>query len=322
MEARAVVELAANHTGCVALVTKIVSGPDQHELVASGLSKLMVLSMEQPGFVSAEIVPSGVTGSNEWSLIQRFLSAGNLNRWSSEESRSRFLGELTSQLGDSASVSEERIAGPIARGSVATAIMTKVKPGMEPAYRDWEARIHAAQARREGYQGSYVQPPTKNSQQWMTLLRFDSPEALDQWFISAEREQFLKEVEKLVSATEYKHIASSFPGWFPVDPATGNNPPNWKSSALVLLSIYPIVTLELHFLLPHLKGLNPSTLGQFISNLVSVAACTWLMMPFLIKVFRFWLFPKEGDPSAEIKGTILIILAFVAEITVFAVLKY
>jgi uncharacterized protein len=316
-----VVELAANQSGCVALVTKIVSGHDQHELISRALTKLMVLSMDKAGFVSAEIVPSGVTGVNEWSLIQRFLSEAQLSMWITDESRRRFLDGLAAELGDGASLSEDRLHGPMARGTVATAIMTKVKPGMEPAYRDWEARIQAAQASRSGYQGSYVQPPTKNSQQWMTLLRFDSPEALDSWFLSEERAQLLKEVEKLVSATEYKHIASSFPGWFPVDPDTGNSPANWKSSALVLLSIYPIVTLELKYLAPLMKGLSPSTLGHFILNLISVAACTWLTMPVLIKVFGFWLFPKEGDSCAEIKGALCIILACVAEVAIFAALQ-
>ncbi len=50
-------------------------------------------------------------------------------------------------------------------------------------------------------------------------------------------------------------MASSFPGWMPVD-EDGGSPANWKAAALVVLGLYPIVCLQIKFLSPALHDLK------------------------------------------------------------------
>jgi hypothetical protein len=198
------------------------------------------------------------------------------------------------------------------RGNVTTAIVTHVKPGKELEYRQWEEKIQVAQTASAGYQGSFLQPPTGgDTGMWVTLLRFDAPESLERWFKSAARSQLLNEAEQLVQSTDIRKVTSSFPGWVPVDDK-GNGPPNWKTFLLVLLGLYPIVTLEIRFLMSHLAFL-PHPVANLIGNAISVALTTWVTMPLFIKWFGPWLFaPKESASSDQMKWIAIVIASFAA----------
>ena len=78
----------------------------------------------------------------------------------------------------------------------------------------------------------------------------------------------------------------------PNDPATGKPPNMWKTACLVLLTLFPVVMLELRFLNPHLATLNPAV-RTFIGNAISVALTTWPLMPLAIWGFHAWLFPEN-----------------------------
>jgi len=128
------------------------------------------------------------------------------------------------------------------------------------------------------------------------LIRFDSPDALDQWFVSEERRKLLTLAEPVVTSTDYQSVEGSFPGWFPAQEKGGKGPPNWKTAMLILLGLYPIVMLEIRYLNPILHDLNPAA-ANFIGNSISVALTTWVTMPLSIKAFTPWLFPKKDTPE-------------------------
>lgn len=262
------------------------------------LARLMMVGVESSGVVSAEIIPPANSGQTEWSLVQRFYSAELLESWRQSEACRALFEEIqprvTKQdiaIGESVDTSYGTV------GSVSVAIVTKVKPGQEAAYCKCEGQFQSAQARRPGYKGVYVQPPTKSTPEiWTTLNRFDSPAALDQWFSSDERKKLLEQSEQVVHSTEYQKVTTSFPGWFPSKNAGAKGPPNWKTALLILLGLYPIVMLEIRFLNPVFSGLNPA-LTNFIGNTLSVALTTWITMPLAIKAFSSWLFPTTDTPK-------------------------
>ena len=126
----------------------------------------------------------------------------------------------------------------------------------------------------------------------------------------------LEEAQPLIDYAHLQRVDSSFPGWFPTDPATGKGPPNWKAAMLVLLGLFPIVMLEARFLSPLLAALN-SSLSMFMGNVISVALTTWLTMPLFIKAFGWWLFPRaKGSPlGVDLAGTAVIVALFAIEVT-------
>ena len=77
-----------------------------------------------------------------------------------------------------------------------SAIATRLKPGTEAAYRAWEKKVAAAQAKAKGFQGYRFEPPIPGVQEsWLAIVRFDSDANLQVWMNSPVRLSLLKEAE-------------------------------------------------------------------------------------------------------------------------------
>jgi antibiotic biosynthesis monooxygenase (ABM) superfamily enzyme len=192
-----------------------------------------------------------------------------------------------------------------------------VKPGMEDVYRAWAARIQQAQSQYPGYRGMYLQPPAFNGGHWTTLLRFDTTEHLEAWLAAPERAKLLQESKAFIENEELMRLATSFPGWVPINPVTGKGPPDWKTALLILLGLYPIVVIELRFLNPILRGLD-SSFATFIGNAISVAGTTFITMPLFVRAFGWWLFVDENSSKRTTPAGLAILVGlFAAEVAFF-----
>lgn len=288
---------AQTSANTVHLTKLLVKSSDVGEHV-DWLTRLMMVGVGSGSVLSAEIIPSSTPDENEWTLVQRFHEHHMLADWLASSDRLQLLEELAPKIEANVVALTEAVTSSYGTvGSVAVAIVTEVKSGLELPYREFEKQFQSAQAKRRGYRGVYLQPPTKKTPNvWTTLIRFDSPDALDEWFVSEERKKLLTLAEPVVNSTEFQSVTGSFPGWFPAKETGQKGPPNWKTAMLILLGLYPIVMLEIRFLNPQLHGLNPAV-ANFIGNTISVALTTWVTMPFLIKSFTPWLFPKKDTPT-------------------------
>ena len=272
-----------------------------------------------PGFNSSDIMPPG-EHDDAWTILLNFDSQENLTAWQRSGERAAILAELAPLTigGNLGEVMQTDSADAGQPGTTVTqVIFSRIKPGMEEGYRNWAARIQQAQARYPGYRGMYLQPPAPGGTHWITMLRFDTTEHLNAWIAAPERAAVLKEARAFVESEELLRLATSFPGWVRIDPETGKGPPDWKTALLVLLGLYPIVVLELLYLNPLLSGLVPA-LGIFIGNVLSVAATSFLTMPFFVRKFDWWLFPvrKQDNRAARI-GLAILAALFVGEIGFF-----
>jgi antibiotic biosynthesis monooxygenase (ABM) superfamily enzyme len=277
------------------------------------LTRLMMVGVGSGAVLSAEIIPSNSPDENVWTLVQRFHEHQLLDEWQTNVDRLKLMEELTAKIESNEIALTEAISSSYGTvGSVAVAIVTHVKSGLETTYREFEKQFQSAQAKRRGYRGVYLQPPTKKTPNvWTTLIRFDSPDALDEWFVSGERRKLLELSDPVVNSTDYQTVTGSFPGWFPAQEKGQKGPPNWKTAMLILLGLYPIVMLEIRFLNPTLHSL-PSAIANFIGNTISVALTTWVTMPLLIKAFTPWLFPKKETPAWVSPLSFALLLAFFA----------
>jgi uncharacterized protein len=264
------------------------------------------------GFLNSEITPSG--NGSSWAVTLRFSDSNHLDAWRNSETWRRLLEEAQPLIAEKSSI-EIEVKESETDGGVVEAIITRVKPGKEAAYREWETKIQQAQSKFPGYRGSYVQPPVAGELGWTTLMRFDTAAQLDAWLKSPARAALVKEAEPLIEYAHLQRMGSSFPGWFPTDPQTGKGPPNWKAGMLVLLGLFPIVMLETRFLSPRLSGVNFS-LAMFIGNTISVFLTTYLTMPLFVKIFVWWLFPKAeaSKVAVNLAGTALIFLLYAVEV--------
>lgn len=310
--AQASPQIAESAANTVHLTKLLVKSGDVGEHV-NWLARLMMAGVGSGTVLSAEIIPSSTPDENVWTLVQRFHDEQLISEWKANSERLKLLDEVAPKIERNEISLTDSVGSTFGTvGSVAVAIVTNVKAGLESTYLDFEKQFQSAQAKRRGYRGVYLQPPTtKTPGVWTTLIRFDSPDALDEWFVSDERKKLLELCDPIVSSTDYQAVAGSFPGWFPAQETGGKGPPNWKTAMLVLLGLYPIVMLEIRYLNPVLHDVNAAA-ANFIGNSISVALTTWVTMPFAIKVFTPWLFPKKDTPAWVSPASFALVLTIFA----------
>ena len=229
-------------------------------------------------------------------MVQRFQILEQLGAWLDSDARRSLLAKTTSLLVDegTTNVIEGTSAEPSPHDMVTEIITVSVKPGMEEAYHAWVDRIRQMEARFPGYQGLQLQPPIPGLQDdWVSLLRFDTSEHLNAWLESDARRAALQEVEPFIDQRE-QQVATAFSGWFTFGDVPGQMPPNWKQAMIVMLILFPVVMLELLYLSPLLQSLNLA-LATFISNLLSVVALTWALVPWANRAFGWWLRRTPND---------------------------
>jgi antibiotic biosynthesis monooxygenase (ABM) superfamily enzyme len=297
-----------------ALVTNLnITAPDGRGI--DWLIELMFASSGFPGLLSMEIIPP-LPQENTWTLVQRFRTSDQLESWKQSAERQKLSNELAPLLLiGGITFSEAEVASYDSRSSATAAIVTDLKPGMRTDYCAWLSKLQQIQIAFPGYRGSYVQPPSKsNPNQWTTLIRFDSPDTLDNWFNSEVREELLAESESFIQSRKFHWPSTSLIGWFPADAKTGKRPPNWKTSLMVLLGLYPVAMLTLKFITPFLTWL-PKAPMIFVRTGCSVALVTMLMVPLANHLFKWWLFPQANKTlETNLKGLAIIASAFAIEI--------
>jgi hypothetical protein len=265
--------------------------------------------------VSAEIWPATPPDQQEVVTLARFRSTDELRQWQRSDANRKLIAEAASMVAGGIImqlVGRAAAEYSVTRGA-SMVIVTQIKPGKEAAYRTWANRIQKVQATFPGFLGSFVQPPQRGENDWTTILRFDSTANLERWLKSDERAAMIKDSEDLVGGFLAQRVDTSFPGWIPNDPVTGAPPSLWKTACLVLLTLFPVIMLEIRYLNPHLESLNPA-LRTFIGNILSVALTTWPLMPLAIVAFHAWLYPEGYPKWVAWAMPAVLVLCYAAEI--------
>jgi len=271
-----------------------------------------------PGFISSDVIPPSRPESNEWTIVLNFRSQDELTAWQRSSERAQIVGEAVPLFegGSLGEMAQSDRPGEPPGLNVSEVILSKIKPGMDDTYREWAVRIQAAQAKYPGYRGMYLQPPTEKDGLWTTIMRFDTAEHLETWMEAPERTELLAESKAFIDHEQLMRLATSFPGWVPINPMTGKGPPNWKTALLVILGLFPIVMLEMRFLSPILTSLGlHASLATFIGNTISVFGTTFVTMPLCIRWFGWWLFPADTSTwRATSKGIAILVVLFALEV--------
>ncbi len=247
-------------------------------------------------------------------MVLNFRTAADLETWQQSAERTALIAEALPlyESGNIGQIVPSDGSAPISGDSVVEVVLCRVKPGMEPLYHAWTVKIERVQATFPGYRGMELQPPVSAQHpHWTNLISFDTKDHLLAWMESPERAALVKEAKGFIETEEISRVATAFPGWVPVNPQTGETPPNWKTAMLVLLGLFPTVVLEQRFLGPHLSFLNPSV-AMFIGNVGSVAVTTFLTMPLCIRWFGWWLFADRDSPRSYAVGGVAAMVALYA----------
>jgi uncharacterized protein len=269
------------------------------------------------GFVGSEVLPPE-PGQREWTTVYRFESTAKLEAWLASDTRHVLLDQ-GSDLFQDAATQRIIVADPTEPG-VAVVVSHPVSPDKEDQFLAWQQQMTDAERAYPGFLGSEIVRPVPGIQDdWTIVYRFDSTEHLEQWLESPDRQRLLAEGHDF-STFELQRISGPFGSWFSFGNAADdtNEPPSWKTALSVLVGLYPTVvllTLGISELWPSAQLWESLLLG----NVLSVALLTWVVMPLVTRVQRFWLLPAPGapEPRTAILGTAVSLIFLTAAAAVF-----
>jgi len=269
-----------------------------------------------PGFVGTEVLEPVPGLQEEWVAIFRLESNQAMKRWLESPERRRLAAKIEEFLLEPSRMlllaSDDRAEPP-----VAMVFTHKVAPEKVDAYLEWRRRAIAAQAHHPGYLATEFFQPHGKFDEWVDIVRYDSTRDLDDWMKSNEREALLKELDSIVESV-HEHRVTGLEGWFGINRGPGMNasaPPAWKQALAVLFALYPTV-MVLGYLNPLMTNLAfPEQM--LISNVLSVAALTWLVMPWVTRRLDFWLHAPPGRWRTELTGIGAVAVGLVLFVLIF-----
>jgi antibiotic biosynthesis monooxygenase (ABM) superfamily enzyme len=276
-----------------------------------------------PGFIKQTVMPPSPPQQVDWVILQRFASEETAMAWLKSEVRlKRVQGAVPMILGvDDIHLVHDGGPGP-RPAPVSAVISTRIKPGHEAAYRQWEQRIAAAQAKAAGFQGYRFEPPIPGVQDdWVAILRFDTEANLQGWLDSPERQKLLQEAGAFTQEFHARIARTGFDQWFPVEAGDTSPPAAWKQNMIVLLFLYPIVFLfgawvGTPLLMQRLK--MPFWLVLFIGNIVSILSLNYLV-PWGSDRLAWWLRPARLSPTkTNLAGAALMVALYIVCLLMFS----
>jgi antibiotic biosynthesis monooxygenase (ABM) superfamily enzyme len=299
----AVRTLAEDEVATVVVNTRVAEGRDAEYLAWQ--ARMDDAARAFPGFVDAQTVRPLEGTDDDWSLIYRFESAGQLRDWLGSDRREELLREGADLVEDAR---QNAMSGGDAPPGVTLVLRHDVRPGAEAAFeRAWRA-LQREESHQPGFLGADLLPPVPGVQgEWTSLTRFDTRAHLDAWVGSEARAALLEPVRATVDGHEVTRVSSPFGAWFALDVVDGRTTPSWKQAMAIFLVLYPAVMLESLFLAPELAAAGlPMWLLVFVVNLITVAALTWVLMPVATRALRRWLTPRASR-SATATGFVVVI---------------
>lgn len=310
----------ANPNDPVTIVTQTRVRPEAAQRFADWQERMAVLVGAQKGFLEHKAIPPSPPEQVDWVILQRFASTADAVAWMNSAERSGRVNEIANDLVGIDDVHLVRDGQAGFSAPVSAVIATRIKPGMEDAYRRWERRIAAAQSKAAGFQGYRFEPPIPGVQEdFVAIMRFDTEAHLNAWLESPERASLLADAEPFTDGFHARIVRTGFEQWFPSS-SGGTQAPAWKQNMLVILMLYPVVFLFGLLvggpLLTRALGL-PFAVSLFLGNVASVVALNYLV-PWVSGRFSWWLDPSApGKSNVDLAGTALLIVCYAAMVFVF-----
>ncbi len=173
----------------------------------------------------------------------------------------------------------------------ATAVFSwTVKPGKEQEFEQRMHEIHRVARTYPGHMGVTTIKSPGRSDNFQTVLRFDTQAHLDAWLRSPTRQELAQALEE-VAHNESAKKATGLETWFniPGQPQI-TPPPRWKMVIATSIAIYPISLVYGLFVAPHILHWSVWVRSLCLPIFAPIIL-TYLLMPFLTQhVLKRWLY--------------------------------
>lgn len=247
--------------------------------------RLRIAAEQFQGHLGSEAQAPGEAHPGEWINIYRFDSQDTLETWLCSDERVALMSEGMDFV--DGPTREQHIAQRDLRSDVVTAVMSvRISADAFDEYRRAHGAITQAMGRFPGFvRSELVEPDPGVQDDHVIVFSFDSRAHLDGWLESDERAQVLRRVDPLIEGERTLNVVGGFGGWFAVEQE--HAPVRWKQAIAVLVALYP-TTLTIGFIQRALVPDAPFVPALFVSNVLGIAALTWLLMPVVTRVLDPW----------------------------------
>ncbi len=171
---------------------------------------------------------------------------------------------------------------------------------------DARARDAAAQdlletaASHAGHRGSVVlRGGSSTAPELYIVLNFANRESWQQWESGGPARRAIARLDQVTGLPGDGHLVDSMAGWFNLPELSGlRTPPRWKSAVVSFVALTPLIFGIQTLLRPVIAGLNGFLAGVTVS-LIMIPLATYLVMPFMTRLLRRWLYPQTNTGLTE-----------------------
>ena len=202
-----------------------------------------------------------------------------------------------------------------------------VPKGKDFAFKKWHSYLVECSKRHDGFLRCDLCPPLRCKDpvvKWYYITHFDSPEHLQQWIESSDRQQLLESGQEIFSAYRFKSFTTGLEGWFSMQSGNseykGLGPPRWKQILAVVLGLYPVVMIQaIAFSMLNLMQSWSLAYSMVVNNLITSTVLSFLVMPSISQRLSFWLQPAYIKMSnrKNVIGTIIVLATLGSMVFVF-----
>jgi uncharacterized protein len=187
-----------------------------------------------------------------------------------------------------------------ASAPVTVMITRRVHPGRVAEFEQLMTGMRHDAAQFPGHLGGFlIGPEVAGLGCYRTLFAFDTEPHLQAWTQSAQRQAWLARIAELTYGDSAMRVLSGLEGWFALPAAqTKTPPPRWKMALVTWLGIFPLV-LVLSNTVGRLLAPTSPVLGVMVVTALVTVAMSWLVMPFLARLFARWLYPPVPGQASN-----------------------
>ncbi len=259
----------------------------------------------------------------DWGVAARFADEQALHQWLDSPARQRALDDGR-QRGILRATADLVISDDDGVPHGVGVFRHTVVPGREAEFVTAEAQLAEASSRFSGFEGCCTFAPAAGGDS-LSVLRFRTERQLATWLGSPERVEALGALRRSLSR-EFSLVSSTTAFGTTVRTENGRTAvtPKWKTAMLILLVLYPTVMLLSRFLGPVLSHAGaPPWLAMWLSQVVSVAALQWVLMPWAGRRFRLWLDPVDGaGTGTSALGAAVLAAGYLLTLVLFAAVQW
>ena len=173
-----------------------------------------------------------------------------------------------------------------------TAVIThRVRPGRETGYEEWLKGIASDSRNFDGYLGAHIlRPELGVTSDHVVVLQFDTCQHLETWMQSESRKGWVERVKPLIREPEAIKTLTGLEPWFQLPGQPSHSSPKLYKQAILVWIGVAVTFLVVSPLVAALLASWPGILMMLVKLTIMVGLLTYVVMPFLTRRFKGWLF--------------------------------